>query len=510
MRSIRSLLWVGSGRGLAASGMTEAPELDVTWVPNVAEALALPRVHFDGVLLETEDGEHLEEPLPRLAAAMPEAPILVCLPGDASDGDREERMLALGARALLLIEPGRVGPGLVSAVGDCLDALLAAEKEAALAGSSPVATDESIGGDTVGTEPALDAVASPDAAPLPPGRKRPPVGRVDAPRASGRARTGDAPTDAWPGARVVGVSEAMQKVVELVELAAESPSTVLLTGETGVGKEVVARELHRRSGRAEESFLAINCAAFPETLLESELFGHVKGAFTGADRAKRGLVEEAGRGTLFLDEIAEMALPLQAKLLRVLQEREVRPVGGARIVRVECRILAATNRVLAEEVEGGRFREDLFYRLNVFPIRIPPLRERRRDVLPLTRLSRCTDRARASPIAPSSALAQLLESYAWPGNVRELENEILRMLMMTPNGQLLTPKALSPKITEILEPIGHAARPDETLREALERVEAWMIRRALANNGGRKARTARKLGLTREGLYKKLKRLGID
>jgi Nif-specific regulatory protein len=303
----------------------------------------------------------------------------------------------------------------------------------------------------------------------------------------------------------------MGAVFELVDQAASSPSTVLVTGETGVGKEVIARALHSRSDREDEPFVAINCAAFPESLLESELFGHIKGAFTGADRNKTGLFEAAGQGTLFLDEIAEMGLPLQAKLLRVLQEREIRPVGGTRQIAVRCRIVAATNRILSDEVESGHFREDLYYRLNVFPIRIPPLRERQAEVLPLARhfLALHGPREGKTGCHLSLASGQLLESYGWPGNVRELENEILRALMLTPSGQLITPKALSPKIVEILEPIAQGARPNENLKEALDRVEAWMIRRALANNGGRKARTAQRLGLTREGLYKKMKRLGI-
>ncbi len=304
----------------------------------------------------------------------------------------------------------------------------------------------------------------------------------------------------------------MQEVSALVDLAASSPSTVLVTGETGVGKEVIARELHDRAARGGEPFVAINCAAFPESLLESELFGHTKGAFTGADRSKRGLFEAAGRGTLFLDEIAEMDLPLQAKLLRVLQEREIRPIGATESQPIHCRIIAATNRLLAEEVSSGHFREDLFYRLNVFPIRIPPLRERRRDVIPLARYFLARHGPREGKIGCHLSLAtcHLLEGFSWPGNVRELENEILRMLMLTPSGQLITPRNLSPKLREILEPVAHGARPDESLREALERVEAWMIRRALANNDGRKTRTAQKLGLTREGLYKKIKRLNIE
>ena len=304
----------------------------------------------------------------------------------------------------------------------------------------------------------------------------------------------------------------LKEVWDLVQLAASSPSTVLLTGETGVGKEVVARQLHARSKREAAPFIPINCAAFPESLLESELFGHLKGSFTGADRNKVGLFEAAENGTLFLDEIAEMGLPLQAKLLRVLQEREVRPVGAIRQIPIRCRIIAATNRLLSERVSAGLFREDLFYRLNVFPIRIPPLRERRLDIMPLAHhfLALHGPRENKRGCHLTLATGQLLEGYGWPGNVRELENEILRALMLTPSGQLITPKMLSPKIVEILEPIAQGARPDETLRQALDRVEAWMIRRALTNNGGRKARTARKLGLTREGLYKKIKRLGIE
>jgi len=311
--------------------------------------------------------------------------------------------------------------------------------------------------------------------------------------------------------RVISKSEAMKEVSNLVDLAASSPSTVLLSGETGVGKEVIARQLHARSGRDQAPFIPINCAAFPESLLESELFGHTKGAFTGAERSKIGLFEAAGKGTLFLDEIAEMGLPLQAKLLRVLQEREIRPVGGIRLISIRCRIVAATNRLLSEEVGAGHFREDLFYRLNVFPIRIPPLRERRSDIMPLAHyfLARHGPREGKTGCHLTLASSQLLEGYGWPGNVRELENEILRALMLTTAGELITPKVLSPKTVEILEPIAHGARPDETLRQALDRVEAWMIRRALTNNGGRKARTARKLGLTREGLYKKIKRLNI-
>ena len=453
MPMIRSLLWIGSGRGLAASGISEAPELDVTWVPDLAEAAKLPRVPFDAVLLEPQQGRALGEAVVRAGEIGRGVPVLLCLPEGWAESSNEA--LGAGAAGVLFLNLEAPKPGFVESVSQALDAQ-------------------------------HDSAPPFEANPLP---------ASDDPLGS-----------------LVARSAAMLEVAELVALAASSPSTVLLMGETGAGKEVVARQLHTGSERAAEPFVAINCAAFPEALLESELFGHIKGAFTGADRAKPGLFEVAGRGTLFLDEIAEMELSLQAKLLRVLQEREIRPIGATRALPVHCRIVAATNRELHDEVRSGQFREDLYYRLNVFPIRVPPLRERRQDILPLARhfLTLHGPREGKHDCHLSLATAQLLESYGWPGNVRELENEMLRVLMLTPSGSLITPKVLSRKLVEILEPIGHGGGPDETLRQAVERVEAWLIRRALANNGGRKASTARRLGITREGLYKKLKRLGID
>ena len=475
MRTIRSLLWVGSGRGLSESGMTEAPELDVTWVPDVDEAILLPRVHFDGILLEAATMDHVRNSLATLERHALGTSILVCLPN--SQSDQAEALVEAGAAAALFLDPARPGPGIVSEVNETLDQIRDGVSDDAPGGLSGEVTP-------------IVPVASPD-------------DRLD---------SKSIPFDSESPPQVIAKSIAMKDVSKLVDLAASSPSTVLLTGETGVGKEVIARQLHSRSTREGEPFIAINCAAFPESLLESELFGHTKGAFTGADRCKDGLFVAAGSGTLFLDEIAEMGLPLQAKLLRVLQEREIRPVGGIRQIQIRCRIIAATNRLLSEEVGAGHFREDLFYRLNVFPIRIPPLRERRMDIMPLAHyfLALHGPREGKSGCHMSLATGQLLEGYGWPGNVRELENEILRALMLTPTGELVTPKALSPKIVEILEPIAQGARPDESLRQALDRVEAWMIRRALTNNGGRKARTARKLGLTREGLYKKMKRLNVE
>jgi transcriptional regulator with PAS, ATPase and Fis domain len=497
MRPIRSLLWIGSGESLVESGMTEAPELDVTWVPSLDDALTLPRVEFDGILYEGREPGELDAVFSSVRRQFPGKAILVSLP--ARHEAYAQTVLDAGAAAALFLDPDAAGPGIVSQVGEALDAI----HEAGLHRSEPVPIPIALAPLRPLPREALTADVAAAC-------EDDPIRAADAVADTESNRTRDA--SARTQRRVVTRSAASIAVFELVERAASSRSTVLLTGETGVGKEVIARELHTRSGRDDQPFVAINCAAFPEALLESELFGHKKGAFTGADRTKVGLFQAAGEGTLFLDEIGEMGLSLQAKLLRVLQEREVRPVGSTRQIPVVCRIVAATNRVLAEEVQAGRFREDLFYRLNVFPIRIPPLRERSEDILPLARhfLELHGPREGRPDCHLSLATTQLLLGYRWPGNVRELENEILRALMLTSSGQLITPRALSPKIAEILEPIAQGARPDETLKQALDRVEVWMIRRALANNAGRRARTARKLGITREGLYKKMKRLNVE
>jgi transcriptional regulator with PAS, ATPase and Fis domain len=285
--------------------------------------------------------------------------------------------------------------------------------------------------------------------------------------------------------------------------------TVLITGETGTGKELLARAVHKSSRRSRQPFVAINCAAFPETLLESELFGYVKGSFTGAERDKRGLIERANRGTLFLDEIAETSAAFQAKLLRVLQEREVRAVGGAKPKRIDVRVVAATNRDLRAEAISGRFREDLYYRLAVFPIHLPPLRERRGDIIPLA-LHFITLHADGRPERTLTPEAEhLLQSHHWPGNVRELENEIQRALAIG-DSPVLTPRDFSDRLTTILRPVEATFHPGESLRDTMCRIEGWILRQALATNGGQRTSTARVLGITREGLYKKMKRLGIE
>ncbi len=311
---------------------------------------------------------------------------------------------------------------------------------------------------------------------------------------------------------VIGQGPAMQRTFELVGHAQRTRATVLLTGETGTGKEVLARSIHAGSERGGGPFVALNCAAFPDTLLESELFGHVRGAFTGADRAKTGLFEEANGGTLFLDEIGETSGVLQVKLLRVLQEREVRPVGGNRSRRVDVRVIAATHRDPRAEITQGRFREDLYYRLAVFPLDVPPLRERREDILPLARhfLALHGKREKRADCHLSPEAENLLVAHAWPGNVRELENEMQRALALSQTGDVIPPERLSPRLRDGLEALEPERIEGETLQESLARAEAWLLRSALERHGGRRAATARALGITREGLYKKMKRLGIE
>ncbi len=313
-------------------------------------------------------------------------------------------------------------------------------------------------------------------------------------------------------AGVIGESEAMRRVLALVARAQATAATVLLTGETGTGKEVLARAIHSGSARVRGVFVGLNCAAFPETLLESELFGHARGAFTGADRAKEGLFVAASGGTLFLDEVGETSLPFQVKLLRALQEREVRPVGGNRTQRVDVRVIAATNRELRREVERGAFRADLYYRLAVFPVRVPPLRERREDVPRLAAHFLALHGEREGKpgcrLAPDAL--DWLATHAWPGNVRELENEMQRALALSEPGEEIPTARLSPRVTELADPAQALVADGEPLRVTLARFESWLLQRSLARHGGRRAQTARSLGLTREGLHKKMKRLGVQ
>ncbi len=308
---------------------------------------------------------------------------------------------------------------------------------------------------------------------------------------------------------IVARSPAMRRVLELVAKAQRSRATVLIQGETGTGKEVIARAIHDGGERRSAPFVALNCAAFPETLLESELFGAERGAYTGAVRTRRGHFEQAHRGTLFLDEMGETSLGFQAKLLRALQEGTVRALGASRETHVDVRVIAATNRDLAQAVEDGGFRRDLFYRLNVFPVALPPLRSRSEDVLPLVEaaLERRADEGAPVQVAPDAA--ELLETYAWPGNVRELENEVARIAASAGGETEVTARMLSAQIRGTAP----ALPPDaggETLRQTMMRFEAWVLRRALERHAGRRIATARALGITRECLYKKLIRHGMQ
>ncbi len=310
---------------------------------------------------------------------------------------------------------------------------------------------------------------------------------------------------------MVGESRAMAALLEKISKVVDTRVTVLIEGETGTGKELVATAIHYQSRRKDKLFIAQNCAALPETLLESELFGHKKGAFTGATEDKKGLFELADGGTLFLDEIGEMPLTLQSKILRVLQEGEVRPLGSAITRTVDVRIVAATNRNLETEVAAGRFRQDLYYRLQVFPVHIPALRERREDVPLLCNhfLKRYAHEL-GKPIAGfSQQTMELLMSHAWPGNVRELENEVQRLVIQSEPGGYIMPQHLSPRIRNIEGLLDRIRPPRGTLKDMIEHIEKWLLIEALREHGGNKSATAKTLGITREGLHKKLKGYGI-
>ena len=312
---------------------------------------------------------------------------------------------------------------------------------------------------------------------------------------------------------LIGGSPPMRKLYEAIELVAATDAAVVIEGETGTGKELVARTIHARSRRAGRTFLAVNCGALPETLLEAELFGHVRGAFTGAVADRAGRFEEAAGGTLLLDEVTEMSLASQVKLLRALQSGEVTRVGESRPRKADVRIIAATNRDLAAEVAAGRFREDLYYRLRVVGLKVPPLRQRQDDIPDLVShfIEQLNRRYGRGVQAASAEAMRRLYDHAWPGNVRELEHALEHAFVVTPATQHLLPaEALPPEVLAAAAPPAEAApapavprgaaAPDEQRRRILAALEAA---------GGNKSAAARALGLTRAGLYKKLKRLGI-
>jgi DNA-binding NtrC family response regulator len=305
---------------------------------------------------------------------------------------------------------------------------------------------------------------------------------------------------------LIGKSKAMRELMELVARVAPAQSNVLITGESGTGKEVVAKTIHQLSSRRDKPFVAINCSAIPENLLESELFGHAKGSFTGADRKKAGLFEEAQGGTLFLDEIGDMDLLLQAKLLRVLQERKIRPVGETKDIDIDVRVIAATHKDLKKAIKEGLFREDLYYRLNVIPVHVPPLRFRKEDIPLLAQhfLNKYAtiNRSPAREFSPGAML--LLINRSWPGNVRELENLVERVVVLA--GQ--------PVITEQQIPSPETEEMDQFFASAtqslipLDELEKRYIQFVLTKTGGKKDKTAQILGINRRTLYRKEREYG--
>jgi len=304
-----------------------------------------------------------------------------------------------------------------------------------------------------------------------------------------------------PEGGIVGYSRGIQESRRLIAKVASTDSTVLVTGETGAGKELVARAVHQSSPRKEAPFVAINCGSIPEALLESELFGHVRGAFTGAEKDKKGLFEVAGDGTIFLDEIGEMPLALQAKLLRVLESRELLRVGSTTPIRIHARIVAATHRNLAEMIAQRLFRDDLFYRLAVFEIPVPALRERREDILPLAQhlLERLSHRMNKPVPALDPEAAQTLEGYAWPGNVRELANVLERALILVEG-----PRITRAELPGVLTKGGLNAPRSQGLKEAKSAFEQEHIRAVLGACDGDKQKAADALGINLSSLYRKL------
>ncbi|MEW6776976.1 MAG: sigma-54 dependent transcriptional regulator [Bdellovibrionota bacterium] len=332
---------------------------------------------------------------------------------------------------------------------------------------------------------------------------------------------------------IVGTSRAMRETLDFLRKVLVTETTVLLLGETGSGKEVLARALHYAGPRAQRPFVAQNCAALAESLLASELFGHVRGSFTGAVRDKKGLFEQADGGTIFLDEIGEVSLGFQQQLLRVLQEGEITPVGGEKTIKVNVRVVAATNRDLEAEVKAGRFREDLYFRLAVFPIRVPPLRERKEDIPLLVDhfLAQLGGRMGRPGVGMNPDALERLAAWRWPGNVRELENEIERALVLVEPGGTIGPDLLSPKLlsapveSAAPHPSNGGAAPSgeaevgtlasrfvdkgREIKDVVEELEQAILHEAIRRFEGNKARIARALGLSRMGLDKKLGRYGI-
>jgi two-component system nitrogen regulation response regulator NtrX len=307
---------------------------------------------------------------------------------------------------------------------------------------------------------------------------------------------------------ILGDSDVITSLKQQIEIAAPTNGWVLISGENGTGKELVARQIHVQSGRADGPFIEVNCAAIPEELIESELFGHEKGAFTGAVQQKIGKFELADRGTIFLDEIADMSLKTQAKILRILQEHKFERVGGTATIEVDVRVIAATNKALEKEIAEGRFREDLYYRLNVIPFHVPALRERRGDIPPLARAF-VDEFCRESGAGPKEVAARAmarLEAYPWPGNVRELRNLMERLVLMTRG-----PRIVEADLPESVR-AGARSEPGDpaTLDEARKSFEREYLMARLEEHGWHISRTAEAVGMARESLSRKIRQLGIE
>ena len=328
-------------------------------------------------------------------------------------------------------------------------------------------------------------------------------------------RADGTPTTSVPGPRLLGRSNVMQQLREIIARVARSQAPVHIYGESGTGKELVARLIHESGPRADGPFVAVNCGAIPTELMESELFGHKRGSFTGAVTDKKGLVQSAEGGTLFLDEVADLPLHMQVKLLRVVQEKTIRPVGESREETVDVRILSATHKNLADLVEEGRFREDLFYRINVIEMRVPALRERKEDIPEIADavLARLGRRMHAAPAQIGDDALQLLQSYPFPGNVRELENVLERAITLCTNG-LIAPEHVKLRTTirppPDLAPTGATVEGTAALGEQLEDIERDAIVKALEKTRYNKTAAAKLLGMSFRALRYRIKKLGIE
>lgn len=322
--------------------------------------------------------------------------------------------------------------------------------------------------------------------------------------------------DTIHGITMIAESPAMREVLDLVRMVSKSPVNVLVQGENGTGKELIARMIHRHGSRREKKFLPVNCAAIPESLVESHFFGHERGAFTGADRTQVGLFEEASGGTLFLDEIGEMPLLIQPKVLRAIQEEEGQRIGSNKTRKYDLRLISATNRDLKEEIRRGRFREDLFFRLFSVEIQIPPLRDRKDDILPLSLyfLGLTNERFGKNVAGFTPEVLDLMENFGWPGNVRQLQKEVERLVALTENGAFIQPQQFSRDlqslyVTQKID-AGSTGESNLALPDQTRRLEIILINKSMLRCGGVKAKAAKLLSISRQGLDKKIKRYGLS